>query len=114
MRKKKKELLYSKDAGLYNKEKILDRQYILLPNSISKTYGPKFINDIKKMGSDLGVSVKTKLFVGFPDEEIVKEAGKNDLIVIGCKGHSALSRIFIGSVCEKVLHHSSSPVMIIR
>lgn len=47
--KKKKELLYSKDAGLYNKEKILDRQYILLPNSISKTYGPRFINDIKTM-----------------------------------------------------------------
>lgn len=46
---KKKELLYSKDAGLFNKEKILDRQYILLPNSISKTYGPLFIKDIKAM-----------------------------------------------------------------
>ncbi len=47
--RKKRELLYSEDAGLYNKEKILDRQYILLPKSISKTYGPQFINDIKLM-----------------------------------------------------------------
>jgi nucleotide-binding universal stress UspA family protein len=88
----------------------------MYPDAIEmlKREGHGYLNDIKKMGSDLGVTVKTKLFVGFPEEEIIKEAGKNDLIVIGCKGHSALGRIFIGSICEKVLHHSSSPVMIIR
>ena len=88
----------------------------MYPDAIEmlKKEGHGYLNDIKKMGSELGVTVKMKLFVGFPDHEIIKEAGKNDLIVIGCKGHSALSRIFIGSVCEKVLHHSSSPVMVIR
>ena len=79
-----------------------------------KKEGHSILDNIKKMGSEMGVNVKTKLVVGFPDQEIIKEAGKNDLIVMGCKGKSALDRIIMGSVCQKVLHHSSSPVMIIR
>ena len=43
---KKKELLYSKDAGLYVK-KDLDRQYFFLPKSVHETYGRSFIEDLK-------------------------------------------------------------------
>jgi hypothetical protein len=43
---KKKELLYSKDAGLYVK-KDLDRQYFFLPKSVHETYGRAFIEDLK-------------------------------------------------------------------
>ncbi|PNX53752.1 MAG: hypothetical protein BV458_02730 [Thermoplasmata archaeon M9B2D] len=82
--------------------------------TLMKKEGRSFLDEIKKMGSEIGVIVKTKLAMGFPDQEIIKEAGKNDLIVMGCKGKSALSRILMGSVCQKVLHHSSSPVMVIR
>ena len=88
----------------------------MYPDAITlmKKEGRSFLDDVKKMGSEIGVNVKTKLAMGFPDQEIIKEAGKNDLIVMGCKGKSALSRILMGSVCEKVMHHSSSPVMVIR
>ena len=79
-----------------------------------KKEGSLFLDEVKKMGSEMGVNVKTKLVMGHADQEIIKEAGKNDLIVMGCKGKSALNRILVGSVCEKVMHHSSSPVMIIR
>ena len=81
---------------------------------LMKKEGRSFLADVKKMGSEIGVNVKTKLAMGYPDQEIIKEAGKNDLIVMGCKGKSALKEILMGSVCQKVLHHSSSPVMIIR
>ena len=88
----------------------------MYPDAITlmKKEGRSFLDEIKKMGSEIGVNVKTKLAMGHPDQEIIKEAGKNDLIVMGCKGKSALSRILMGSVCEKVMHHSSSPVMVIR
>jgi nucleotide-binding universal stress UspA family protein len=51
---------------------------------------------------------------GFPAQEIIKEARKNDLIIMGSKGISALNRIFLGGVAEKVIHHSKSTVMIVR
>jgi len=79
-----------------------------------KKRGNEVLDKVKKQGLKLGVPVKTKLVEGIPDDQIIKAAKKDDLIVMGCKGRTALSRIFIGSVCEKVLHHSKSPVMVIR
>jgi nucleotide-binding universal stress UspA family protein len=81
---------------------------------IMKKRGYEVLDEVKKQGSKLGVHVKTKLVEGIPDDQIIKEAKKDDLIVMGCKGRTALSRILVGSVCEKVLHHSKSPVMVIR
>ncbi len=88
----------------------------MYPNAVAllKKEGSLTLEEIKKQGSKLGVTVKKKLVVGNPDQEIIKEARKQDLIVMGCKGKSGLSRILLGSVCEKVLHHSESPVLIIR
>ncbi len=72
------------------------------------------LDKVEKMGSKAGVKVIKKLVDGIPDEEIIKMAGKNDLIVMGSKGMTALDRILIGSVSEKVMHHASCPVMIVR
>ena len=81
---------------------------------IIKKRGDEVLDEVKKQGSILGVHVKTKLVNGIPDDQIIKEAKKDDLIIMGCKGRTALNRILVGSVCEKVLHHAKSPVMIIR
>jgi nucleotide-binding universal stress UspA family protein len=81
---------------------------------VLKAEGRSFLDDVKKMGSKMGVDIKLKLAEGHPDKEIIKEARKDDLIVMGCKEQSALSDLFIGSVCEKVLHHSNSSIMLIR
>lgn len=43
---KKKELVYSSDAGLYVKKRFY-RQYMILPRSIYDTFGEKFISDMK-------------------------------------------------------------------
>ena len=79
-----------------------------------KQQGKSILDDIKKMGSEVGVDVKTKMVEGHPVQEIIKEAGKNDLIIIGCKGKSALKEILMGSVCQRVFHHSSSHVMVVK
>jgi len=76
--------------------------------------GQKVLNDVEKKGSDIGVPVKKKLLEGIPEDVIMKEAKKDDLIVLGCKGKSAMDRILMGSVCEKVTRHASSPVMVVR
>jgi nucleotide-binding universal stress UspA family protein len=88
----------------------------LYPDAVvlMKKDGKAILDDIKKIAAKEGVTMKTKLTIGLPDQEIIKEAGKNDLIIMGCKGHSTFNRILMGSVCEKVLHHSTSSVMVIK
>ena len=81
---------------------------------IIKNRGAETLDSVKKQGEKLGIHVKTKLVEGIPDDQIIKEAKKDDLIIMGCKGRTALNRILIGSVCEKVIHHSKSTVMVIR
>jgi nucleotide-binding universal stress UspA family protein len=88
----------------------------MYPNAVAllKKGRRSTLDEIKKLGDKMGVPVKTKLVVGHPDQEIIKEAGKQDLIVLGCKGKSGLERILMGRVCEKVLHHSQLPVLMVR
>ena len=79
-----------------------------------KKHGESILDEIVKMGSDMDVHVEKRLVDGIPDDQIIKIADKNDLIILGSKGHSTLDRILIGSVSEKVLHHSNATVMIVR
>jgi nucleotide-binding universal stress UspA family protein len=66
------------------------------------------------MGKTAGVSVMKKLVVGLPEEVIINEGKKDDLIVMGCKGLTGLDLVLLGSVCEKVSHHAKAPVLIVR
>lgn len=72
------------------------------------------LDNVEKMGKRAGVKVVKKMVDGIPDEEIIKMARKSDLIVMGSKGMTALDRIMVGSVSEKVMHHAPCPVMIVR
>jgi nucleotide-binding universal stress UspA family protein len=76
--------------------------------------GKKVLNDVEKMGKQAGVKVIKKLVEGIPEEAIINEGKKDDIIVMGCKGMTGLNRILLGNVCEKVSHHAISPVLIVR
>jgi nucleotide-binding universal stress UspA family protein len=51
-----------------------------------------------------------------PHEEIVNAAKKYncDLIFMAAHGHKGLAALFVGSVTQKVLAHSSVPVLVFR
>lgn len=80
--------------------------------TILEKQGREVLNEIEKKGKKMEVPVVKKLVEGIPDDEIVKEAKKDDIIVMGCKKKSALDKLLIGSVCEEVVDRSSSPIMI--
>jgi len=79
-----------------------------------KKEGAQVLAEIEEMASKVGLTITKKVLEGSPDEEIIRISKKDDLIVMGAKGISAIDRIFLGSVSEKVLHNASSSVMVVR
>lgn len=74
----------------------------------------KFLNKIEKAGHEKNIDVQTILTEGNPEKEILKEAEKNDLIVMSDNNTSKIDRIFSRNISEKILHSAPSTVMIIR
>mgnify|MGYP001044478402 CR=1 FL=1 len=62
-----------------------------------------------------GIAVETAIVRGGPAEEILDYAKENkvDLIVMSTHGRSGVSRWVFGSVAERVLRHSATPVLIV-
>ena len=69
----------------------------------------------KGVEEELSRAPNMKLSRGTPDVEIVREAteGDYDLIVMGSHGRTGMSRVFLGSVAEKVLRHAVCPTLIV-
>lgn len=63
-----------------------------------------------------GLPVRTLVLAGNPVETIIRAcAGEAaDLLVMATHGRSGLRRLFLGSVTTGVLHHTETPVLLIR
>ena len=83
-------------------------------HQLLKDKGESHLKEIEKLGKKMGVNISKKIVDGHPAEEIIGEAKKNDLIVIGSKGITSLKGILLGSVAENVAHHALCPVMIVK
>jgi nucleotide-binding universal stress UspA family protein len=66
--------------------------------------------------SALAERVDSKVLYGHDREKIVERAKEldADLIIMGAKGRSGLSRLLLGSVSHYVLHRAACSVMIVR
>jgi len=77
----------------------------------------EYLGEVKKLCDKNGVEVKLSIRIGYPVEEILKEARKTkaDLIVMGSRGRSALSATVLGSVSYGIIHNDKSiPILIVR
>lgn len=63
-----------------------------------------------------GVNCAATVRLGAPSEEILKEAEKTnpDLIVLGNKGMSGLTRFLLGSTAERVVRYARCSVLVVR
>ncbi len=64
----------------------------------------------------VGVDVETKMANGSPAEALADLAQGDDVwgVVIGAKGHSAVSRVLLGSVTDRLVHICPRPVLVVR
>ena len=74
------------------------------------------IGDARRLLDERGIDCKTKLRHGHPAEQILQEVeqGGYDLVVIGARGRSRLTRFLLGSVSYRVLEHAAIPVLVVR
>jgi len=65
---------------------------------------------------DKAVQARGELITGYPAEEILHYADKNDidLILMATHGRSGIKRWVIGSVAEKILQASKVPIWLVR
>jgi nucleotide-binding universal stress UspA family protein len=72
--------------------------------------------EAKELLAKQGVTAETVLKAGNPSEEILDlaEARNFDIIVVGNRGMGGAIRFLMGSVSERVVRHSSKPVLVVR
>lgn len=63
-----------------------------------------------------GVDIEAMSAEGDPAEVLIEEAerGRYDLLVVGNKGMAGVTRFLIGSVPNKISHHSHANVLIVH
>lgn len=74
---------------------------------------------LKKVSAKIGfagTSLKTEVLYGNPAEEVADYASKNqiDLIIIATHGRSGVSKWVWGSVADRILRSSCTPVFMVR
>ncbi|MBD3341564.1 MAG: hypothetical protein GF353_20840 [Candidatus Lokiarchaeota archaeon] len=82
-----------------------------------KVRGEKILARAEQIFNTKQVPMETRLIEGMGPEEYIIQVAKNenfDLVALGCKGHSKLEEIFIGSVAKKVLNKAPCDILIVR
>ncbi len=76
----------------------------------------KLLNGVVQLGEEEGVTVHEEVLVGSVKKTILDYAKnkKVDLIVIGTKGMSGVSKFLMGSVATDVIAHAHCPVLAVR
>ena len=75
-----------------------------------------YLGKVKKQLGESGLVVHTHIVEGEAAESIVEYADKHkvDLIVMATHGRSGIGRWALGSVADRVIRHSKSPVLMVR
>ena len=95
-----------------------DEPYRLLQPMIqqAKTQAQDYLSRVAQRLTDSGIKVRSGVMVGDAAAEIVRYAQQDgmDLIALATHGRSGLQRWVYGSVAEKVLHTTYTPLLLIR
>jgi len=75
-----------------------------------------YLEEKAQMLRDKGVIVEVKVILGNVLDRLVEYVNQNgvDLIIIATHGRSGVSRLFLGSVADRLLRHAPVPVLMVR
>jgi nucleotide-binding universal stress UspA family protein len=83
---------------------------------LEKEHAAEVARSAASLAHEAGVEATYEVRQGFPADEICAVAAELQarLVVLGAHGWGALRRLVFGSVSNAVLHHASSPVLVVR
>ncbi len=72
--------------------------------------------DLAEAGRTNGVEVISVIEFGHPADKVIEFAnnGNFDLVILGSKGQSKVERFHLGATSDKVSHHCTVPVLIVK
>jgi nucleotide-binding universal stress UspA family protein len=81
-----------------------------------KDKAKKMLEEYKIQAAKNGIPIQITVMQGDPAKVIIElaRAKSYELIIMGTRGRSAFKELLIGSVSQKVMHHASCPVMVVR
>jgi nucleotide-binding universal stress UspA family protein len=81
-----------------------------------KDKAQRMLEEYRIQAKKNNIPIQITIMQGDPAKVIIEHAkSKNyDLIVMGTRGRSSFQELLIGSVSQKVMHHASCPVMVVR
>lgn len=72
---------------------------------------------VAKVASELGGSRPPSVTVlavsGFAAQELIDASRDGDLLVVGSRGGGGFARLVLGSITNKVMHHSACPAVVV-
>lgn len=72
------------------------------------------LDEAARMAADVGVEIAAEARTGAAADEIVDAAADHDLVVVGNRGMTGAGRFLLGSVPNKVSHHVSTDLLIVK
>ncbi|TLX81922.1 MAG: universal stress protein [Thaumarchaeota archaeon] len=81
-----------------------------------KDRAKKMLEEYRIEAAKNNVPIQITIMQGDPAKVIIElgKAKSYDLIIMGTRGRSSFQELLIGSVSQKVMHHASCPVMVVR
>jgi nucleotide-binding universal stress UspA family protein len=75
-----------------------------------------YLEEKAQLLRDKGILVEVKVLLGNVLDQLVEYINQNgvDLIIIATHGRSGVSRLFLGSVADRLLRHAPVPVLMVR
>ena len=91
-------------------------EFIRTSQEGEKAVAEKYLTHIAEKMHKMGFTVTSRVLTGKPADEIIKYTDQHScsLIVMSTHGRSGLTRWVYGSVAERVLGKSSSPILLVR
>ncbi len=68
---------------------------------------------VEKQALEVEIPCQKIVAEGDPSEELLRISGEADLLIMGSVGRTGLDKLLLGSVAEKVVRHSTVPVLLI-
>ena len=89
--------------------------YVRQETDRTKDICHNYLENMAEVLKSTGVKVRTEVLIGNASEEIIKYANKNpfQLIVMASHGRAGINHMVFGSIAEKILLQTNTPIFIV-